>query len=1118
MYMKSISSPWFLKLLFNTGFLLFTVTGCFFVSCEKDNKDALFIYKEATHTGISFVNSLPESADFNILNYLYYYNGGGVSIGDINNDGLDDVYFTSNLEKNRLYLNQGDLKFKDITEDSHVGGAYDWSNGCNMVDINADGYLDIYVCNLGNFDGKTGRNELFLNNGDGTFREAAAEYQLDFSTFSTQSCFFDYDRDGDLDMYLLNHAIHTIDAYVPRNRIKHTPDTLSGDRLLRNNADQGLTTFTDVTQEAGLYSNPVGFGLAVAAADINGDGWTDLYVSNDFHENDYLYLNNGKGGFDEQHAQWFGHTSKYSMGSDVNDINNDGLPDVMTLDMMPELPEVLQKSMAEDHYTLRKIILEKGYAPQLSRNTMQLNQNGRFLDVAPYMGVEATDWSWSPLFMDLDNDGYKDLYITNGIYRRPNDMDYLNYTSNAAIQSVMGQKNEVITKKLIELMPQMKIENKTYHNQNGEDFEEVNAQWRLNRPSHSNGVAYADLDNDGDLDLVVNNINEEAFVIENRHAQQNPKYRSLNVKLYGNALNPTGIGAKIKVVTQNNRIFHEQQPSRGFMSSVSHMIHIGVGEVETINELQVVWPDGSFEVVKDIPVSKTHHSYQKNAQGDYYAQTTEPKPKIFTEEKGLLSFEHQENEYHDTYVEELIPRLLSREGPGMAVADVNGDGLEDVFITGASGREDALFLQDARGNLTQSQQPAFVPFAEAEGVDALFIDADGDQDQDLYVVTAGNERAVLPQLTQDLLFLNDGNGTFTQAENSGIPSGQHAVVKASDIDQDGDLDLFVGARVMAGEYGKIPKSHVLLNKGDGNFKPLTNGAINQVGMVTDAAWVDLDADGWQDLVVVGEWMAITVFRNNQGNLEKIKAPKGLENTEGWWNALLVEDLDNDGDPDFVVGNIGLNTKLSASAEHPIKLYCNDFDTNGTVDPIITSFTNGKEYPLATKDQLMKQLPMIKKKFPSYNTYSGTTIEAIFDEEQLADSQIKVAKQLASVVVENKGDFTFEIYPLPMVANFSSLNSMVAFDANGDGLKDLIVAGNFYHLTPPLGRQDASLGFVGINQGGMLFRFQDPASSGLLLKGEVRKLQWLNGFKAKYLLGARNNAPAVVYKMKANGKD
>ena len=1089
---------------------------CLLQGCKKISRDQLFVVRDPSGTGLLFQNTLAESAGFNILNYLYYYNGGGVSIGDINNDGWDDVFLVANLGENRLFINKGGLQFQDITRQAGVGGQYGWSTGTNMVDINGDGFLDIYVCNLGDFEGKTGKNELFINNANGTFTESATEYGLDFSTFSTQSVFFDYDRDGDLDMYLLNHAIHTVKAYVPREKVKGQFDGLSGDRLLRNNAEIGNTLFTDVTAGSGIHSNSIGFGLGVAACDINRDGWTDLYISNDFHENDYLYINNGNGTFHDQHAQWFGHSSKYSMGSDVSDVNNDGLPDLMTLDMLPELPRVLQKSMAEDHYALKEIILENGYAPQLARNTLQLNRNGRFSDVAPLMGVEASDWSWSPLFADLDNDGDKDLYITNGIYRRPNDMDYLNYTSNSAIRAVMEQQNASISRKLIELMPQLKIPNKVFANLEGKKFEDKTKPWGLDIPSYSSGVAYSDLDNDGDLDMVVNNINEPAFLIENLSNEKKSEHRSLRVRLHGRSPNTSGIGAKVMVECGVGALYQEQYPVRGFMSSVSPIIHFGVGTADEVRQVKVVWPDGTFEIQTGLASNGLYEFYQQNASGNDYEKPKATKDVLFTKSYDLDLPRHRENIYHDVYAEYLIPRLISREGPGLAVGDVNNDGLQDLFITGASGHPAQLLVQDWRGKLQLSSQPAFSEVLQAEGVDAAFFDADGDRDLDLYVATAGNESAADPGTLQDQFYRNDGIGNFIRQADITLPVGQHAIVRPADFDKDGDIDLFIGGRVVHGEYGAVPASHLLVNDGTGSFQPLLVPGLNHVGMVTDAVWVDLGPNGWQDLVVVGEWMPIVIFENEKGMLREINQPQGLENTRGWWNCIVAGDFDGDGDFDMVAGNAGMNMKISVSPEEPVTLYLNDFDQNGSLDQVLAHFIGGKEYPLATKDQLARQLPSTRKKFPTYHSFAGATVRDIFEPGKLEEAKKLTAVEFSSLYIENKDDWQFEVRGLPFTVNLSSVQAIEVVDLNADGFKDIIGAGNFYHLVPPLGRQDASIGFVGINDRAGNFTIMDHDLSGLILDGEVREMKWLRSTKGRhYLLTARNNDKMLAHQLKGD---
>jgi hypothetical protein len=1099
-------------------YILFIVVLGLFGGCGKERYHRNFVLRNSSVTGLDFQNNLTENSDFNILNYPYYYNGGGVSVGDINNDGLDDIFFTSNLESNRLFLNKGDLEFEDITEKAGVGGQYDWSTGCTMVDINGDGFLDIYVCNLGNYQGKTGKNELFLNNGDGTFTEAASTYGLDFSTFSSQALFFDYDRDGDLDMYLLNHAIHTINSYVSRNKIMNKFDTMSGDRLLRNNLDKGELTFTDVTFDAGIQSSPVGFGLGVSASDINNDGWPDLYISNDFHENDYLYINNGDGTFNDVHSKWIGHSSKYSMGNDINDVNNDGLPDIITLDMLPELPEVLQKSMAEDDYNLREIILNKGYAPQLSRNTLQLNRNGIFSDVAPIMGVSATDWSWSPLFADLNNDGYKDLYITNGIYRRPNDLDYLNYTSNNAVRSIIDLKDSLMSQRLIALMPQLKISNKAYINKNGQYFEDITNNWGLKIPSYSNGAAYSDLDNDGDLELIVNNINENAFLFENKINEKQPDQTYLKIALKGKDFNSMGIGTKVIIKNKGKTYYQEQYPVRGFLSSVSQILHFGLGTLKQVDSLWVIWPEGSYQFLDNVNIGQILTVDEGDASGDYYSKTIHiEESKRFFHNLDTVPFQysHQENDFNEVFRENFIPRRFSSEGPGIAIGDVNNDGLDDVFLTNAQNFKDRLFIQQKSSSFYEMHQEAFEKDSLYEGVAAIFFDADGDSNLDLYVASAGNEYKNGESPLIDRLYLNDGKGNFTRKKD-GLPKifANSSCVIPADYDKDGDIDLFIGSRVITSNYGVSPKSYLLQNDGYGNFTevPLPK-EIAYMGMVTDAVWVDFDADGWLDLAVVGEWMPITFIKNQKGKFTT-SSLSSIGKTNGWWNCIISGDFDNDGDIDLVAGNVGLNTRLKATHDEPVRLYLKDFDNNGSLDQIMTYYVDGKEYPLATKDKLSSQLNFLKKKFPTYNSFSGTTLEKLLSREQLDGAIIKEAYELQSIYIENIGDSKFNTHALPIEANFSPVMSIESKDINKDGLKDIILAGNFYGFMPGVGRQDASQGYLLLNGGNNSFSTVEHTKSGILLEGEVKEMKWIRLANWREgLIIARNNEDILILELK-----
>lgn len=1094
-------------------------------SCVKLKTNTLFKLKDREDTGLEFQNNLDETAEFNILNYVNYYNGAGVAIGDFNNDGLEDIYFSSNLEKNKLFLNEGGLKFRDVTQKAGVSGKSDWSTGISVADVNGDGWMDIYVSGLGEFEGKHGTNELFINNGifEGTdevsFTESASEYGIDVSAFSTQAAFFDYDNDGDLDMYLLNHSFHSVNSYAPRTVMMERSHPEMGDKLFRHDVVDGNHRFVEITKSSGIVSTPIGFGLGVGCGDINQDGWTDLYISNDFHENDYLLINKEGKFFSDELTERIGHTSKYSMGNDIADFNNDGLLDIVTLDMLPYQPEVLQKSMAEDHYDLRDIILKNGYHPQLSRNGLQLNRGGEmFSEIAPLSGIEASDWSWAPLFADLDNDGFKDLYISNGIYRRPNDLDYLNYTSHGAIKTAIGMKVEEVSRKLIEAMPQNPIENFAFRNNGNLTFSDQTEQWGLDIPSHSNGVAYADFDNDGDLDLVLNNINEKVIFFENTasdEATNVPSY--LQLQLEGPQFNTTGIGAKALIRHMGKTFYQEQMPVRGFLSSVSHIVHIGLGQLDQIDTLFVIWPGGAYQLLTGVSTRQRMTVKHIDARGNYYDEDvsqTAPKQFFKTSHEIAINYHHRENVFHDAHREFLIPRLVSTEGPGMAIGDVNNDGLKDVFLTNAQGNAARMLIQQKNGEFTVSNRSLFKQDSIHEGVDAEFLDADGDNDLDLLVVSAGNDYREGREELANRLYLNDGSGVFSRAKNA-IPqlNANNSCVKPVDYDHDGDIDLFIGGRVIAGSYGQSPKSYLLQNNGQGIFTEAEMPReLKNAGMITDAVWADIDGNGWEDLIVVGEWTSVNIYLNVDGVLSLTKSLMP-DNLNGWWNCILADDLDNDGDIDLVAGNVGLNTKLDANAREPVRLYVKDFDENGSLDPVMTCYMQGKEYPFATKDVLSKQMIFLKKKFTNYTSFSGVTIHKMLNSEQLENAEIKEAVEFRSVYFENNGSGQFDAFPLPIEANFSPIMSITSRDLDGDGLKDLVTGGNFYSFTPGMGRQDASYGMILLNKGKGRFIPIGHEESGVKIDGEVREMGWIelaNGNMA--LLVARNNETVVVLEL------
>lgn len=1077
-------------------------------ACKENETKTLFSSVPISKSNVAFQNSVTGTADFNIIEYLYFYNGGGVAIGDINQDGLPDIYFTSNQSSNKLYLNTGGLQFKDITIEAGVQGSGGWSTGVSMVDINGDGLLDIYVCNVSDYKGLKGHNELFINNGDLTFTERAEDYGLDFRGFSTQSAFFDYDKDGDLDMYLLNHSVHTIHSYGSSKKRLSKSNT-AGDRLFESQMAQGTSVYKDVTAASGIYSSHIGYGLGIGISDINNDGWSDIYISNDFHENDYLYINKGNGTFSDSLQSMTGHTSRYSMGNDIADINNDGLFDIMTLDMLPGDPTILQKSAGEDNQEVYDIKLGYGYGHQYSRNTLQLNLGNNILaDIALLTETYDTDWSWAPLICDLDNDGLNDIYIANGIYKRPNDLDYINFISSPDQGGSSGHSSQ----KMIEKMPSLKISNFAYRNTGNNTFSDSTSSWGLGQPSYSNGAAYGDLDNDGDLDLVINNVNQHASIYENR-SNKFSRNNFISIKLVGNKFNRLGTGAKVRVVTQKASYTKELQPTRGFQSSVDPILNFGLGKIDKIDTIEVVWADGTHQVILE-PETNKQLSIQKSTEGALYAYDKRVPEELTSVHDSLgLNFIHLENTaYNDYNREPLIPYRMSTEGPAIAIGDINNDQMQDVFIGGAKGQKSAIYVQTSKGEFELSNQLSLFKDLFYEDVDASFFDANQDGYQDLYVVSGGNEYAENHNLLSDRLYINDQKGGFEKFDlKQHTVKSNGACVKPADFDNDGDVDLFIGSNSVPGKYGVSPDSYLLLNDGAGNF--FRNKELSEVfkglGMVNDAVWADYDEDEDLDLVVVGNWMPITILVNEGGQFTK--GNTGLSETNGWWQTIKATDLDNDGDMDLVAGNFGLNNKLKASGTKPVSLFVKDFDNNGQIDPVIFHHKGNKNIPFNSRDQLGNQIPSIKKKFNTYEKFASINgIESFFSEEQLTDIEEKYVYTYASTVFINNEAHKFESFPLPLEGQMSTINDVVVQDINGDGYKDIIAVGNFYGSSVSLGRFDAMAGAGFLGKGDGTFTFATPFLTSYDNRGEYRALEFIDVGGESYALALRNNQSLTAF--------
>lgn len=1059
-----------------------------FVSCEKDNTTTLFTLLSANDTNIKFKNTLKETKNFNVLEYGYLYNGGGVSIGDINNDGLSDIYFTGNMVGSRLYLNKGDFEFEEIAKKAGVFASGLWNTGTTMADVNADGLLDIYVCRSAAKDPSKRKNLLFINNGDLTFTESAKAYGIDDSGYSTQGAFFDYDKDGDLDLYVLNHSTQEYAGFGQITAsLKNKKNSAFSDKLYKN--ENGV--YTDVSDQAGLVSNVLGFGLGVAISDLNGDGWSDIYISNDYNEQDYLYINNMDGTFSERLENFIGHTSLFSMGSDIADINNDGFNDIMTLDMLPESNYRQKMVSGPDNYDKYQLLVNSGFYNQTMRNMLHLNNQGQsFSEIGQFSGISNTDWSWTSLFADLDNDGYKDLFITNGYKRDYTNMDFINYAVQAKLEENKTGKQTAIMELLKEI-PATIEENYTYKNNGDLTFSKKNQEWGLNQKSLSNGAAYADLDNDGDLDIVVNNIEQEAFIYQN-NSELNTSNHYLKVNLKGEGKNTFGIGSKISLKVGDQLISQEMMSTRGYQSSVDHILVFGLGEKDSVVDLNIVWPNFKEQSISNLPANQTIILDQKNAQ-HFDKESSTYIPKYFTDVSAdtLIPYTHEENNYIDFKREQLLPHKMSTQGPKIAKGDVNNDGLEDIYIGGAKGSAGQILLQTKNGNFKASKATIFEEDKSSEDVDALFFDVDNDKDLDLYVVSGGNEfSADVPEL-QDRLYLNTGNGSYKKSQTFlPLMSTSGSCVTAGDYDSDGDLDLFVGGRLVPGKYPTAPKSYMLQNDGKGHFKEVSvsiNKTIENIGMVTDALWTDFTNDGIVDLILVGEFMGIQAFENTNGKLTPLSGSSGLEKSKGWWNTIKQGDFDNDGDLDYIAGNFGLNSQLKASLEEPVQLYVKDFDDNGSLDPILCSYVMGESYPVFSKDDLIGQLPQLKRKYVNYSDYANQKITDIFTMEELSDASVLEAQTFATSYIENLGNNHFRISPLPAQAQFSPVYGILVQDFNLDGNLDVLMAGNFFGTRVKYGRYDANKGLILLGDGKGNFSVASNEESGLDIDGEIRDI-------------------------------
>ncbi len=1118
--------------------LIFQVVSLAFLfgvtSCKNKSDSSRFTQLSANHSGIGFENTIVETPEINILTYEYAYNGGGVAAGDFNNDGLCDLYFSGNQVSNKLYINKGNLEFKDITEKAKVSGRRLWKTGVTTIDINADGWLDLYVCYSGPEVKQSLSNELYINQGcekggEPTFKESAIEYGLDApETYSTQASFFDYDLDGDLDMFLINHATHFYSPFNNTNKLRNTRHPNYGNRLYRNDFKEGEahSHFIDVSTEAGIHGGVLNFGLGVSISDLNADGWPDIYVTNDYEEQDFLYINNKNGTFTEVSKKALGHSSRNGRGTDIADFNNDLLPDIMEVDKLPEDNYRQKLLKGPDDFNKYQLLVDSGFQYQQMRNTLQLNR-GVLLDGTPVFsevgqlaGVSNTDWSWAPLFLDVNNDGLKDLFVSNGHLREFTNMDFLKFGTYEAQQKAKAENRELAPYELVSKMPSAKTSDYLFMNLGNLTFKDMSKESGIQLPNLSFGSTYADLDNDGDLEIITNNTNEKSMIWIN-HTNEIEQSHYLKVKLKGTSFNPSGIGAKIVVRCGGFSQLQEVYNSRGFQSSVESILQFGLGKNELVESIKVTWPDGLVSILPQVKADQLIEVMHQDAIKEIKSNTiNDPLFEIVSDSTGI-DFVHKEKRYPDFNREPLLMYQLSRLGPPLAKGDVDNDGNEDFYIGGATGQSGKLYLSNGKGKFDSPKNQPWEKDKACEDTGATFFDADGDNDLDLFVVSGGNEFKLGADEYIDRLYINQGKGNFIKvAEGSTIidhVSG--SCVAAADYDKDGDLDLYVGGSALPSKFPYPSPGAILKNETDPKTKKIkfvlatkeVNSDLREPGTATDALWTDYNNDGWVDLMLVGHWMPIRIFENKKGTLVENRSPS-LTNTGGFWNKILADDFDADGDVDYIIGNAGINLPFKASEKKPMTLYYTDIDDDGKIDPIICNYVQSISYPIASRDELLSQVNLLRRKFKNYELYANATIEDVIEPYKLQGAKKLTIHTFASIYLENLGNGNFSIHQLPIEAQFSAVQGILSGDYNYDGHKDLFIAGNFFPYRTQYGPSDSSIGLLlaGDNKGN--FTPLSLQQSGICMKGDIRSVVELKSkSKDTYIIAGANNEKNQVLK-------